>query len=409
MSDTRARHRHPRRATSRARAARRGVEAVAAVVSLVLFVGSAIAWYNYRALDSGIKSIHIDGLGGPVTPGDGGSGPARPAGKDQNILIVGDDSRAGLTAAEGRKLSTGTAQGTTSTDTLLLVHVPADGSRSTLISIPRDSYVDIPGHPRAKINAAYADGYYYTDGATTPAQRQAAGVDLLVATVKKLTGVPIDHYVQIGFAGFEKVVTAIGGIDVNLCHAVDDTVAYNREHGGNGGSGFVSPAGLHHLDPVRALQFVRQRHNLPGIGDDLGREKRQRYFLSAAFQQVLSARILLDPLKLNDTVQAIAGAFVKDDGFSLVSFAQQMASLSAGGITGATVPTGGAQDVSGVGSVLMVDPAKVQLAVHRAFYGSPAPSRTAAPSTSGPVRTTTPTAPIPHPSTSVPVTAHCVD
>lgn len=408
MPDTRARHRHPARATSRSRAVRRGIEAVAAIVSLVLFLGSAIAWYNYRALDSGITSIRVDGLGRGTAPAGGGaSGEPRPAGHDQNILIVGDDSRAGLTAAEGRKLSTGTGQGTTSTDTLLLVHVPADGSRSTLVSIPRDSYVDIPGHPKAKINAAYADGYYYTSSATTPAQRQTAGVDTLVATVKQLTGVPIDHYVQIGFAGFEKVVSAIGGIDVNLCHPVDDTVAFNRAHGILGGSGFVSSAGVHHLDPVQALQFVRQRHNLPGIGDDLGREKRQRYFLSAAFQRVLSARILLDPLKLNDTVRAIAGAFIKDDGFSLVSFAQQMASLSAGGISGTTIPVGVGRDVAGVGSVLPVDPAAVRRAVHRAFYGAPAPTRSAPSSTTS--SATASSTPAPRATTSAPVISHCVD
>jgi LCP family protein required for cell wall assembly len=348
---------------------RRSVKFIAATVSFVLLIGSGLAWYNYRTLETSIKSIRVDGLGG--APRSAASNQGRPMnGKDENILIVGDDSRAGLSKAEGRRLSTGTGNQTTSTDTILLVHVPADGSRATLISIPRDSYVTIPGHPKNKINAAYADGYYYTNSATTADERQTAGADLLVATVKVLTGVTINHYVQIGFAGFEKVVRAINGITVNLCHAVDDTVAYNRAHNQTGGSGFVSSAGIHHLDAVRSLQFVRQRHNLPGIGDDLGREKRQRYFLSAAFDQILSAGVLLNPIKLNNIVKAIGQSFVKDDGFSLQSFARQMANLSGNKIGGQTIPTTTGPDVPRVGSVLYVNPAKVQRFVHDAFGGA---------------------------------------
>ena len=194
----------------------------------------------------------------------------------------------------------------------MLVHVPADGSRATLISIPRDSYVDIPGHPSNKINAAYADGYYFSDAHGAEAQ-QAAGASTLVATVKKLTGVTIDHYVQVGFAGFVDIVRAIGDIPIDLCKSVDDTHAHNVADGETGGSGFKMSAGHHDLTPQQALEFVRQRHNIPGpVTDDLGRELRQRYFLSQAFKRILSANVLLNPVKLHDLINAVDGAFTFD-------------------------------------------------------------------------------------------------
>jgi LCP family protein required for cell wall assembly len=264
-----------------------------------------------------------------------------------------------------------------------LVHVPADGSKATLISIPRDSWVTIPGHPDAKINAAYADGYYYSGAHGTDAQ-QTAGASTLIATVKQLTGVSIDHYVQVGFAGFVEIVRAIGTIPVNMCRSVDDTHAYNVSHGESGGSGFDMSAGHHDLTPLQALEFVRQRHNIPGpVSDDLGRELRQRYFLSAAFKKILSVGTLLDPLKLRKLVSAVDDAFTFDTNFDILKLAEQMINLSAGNIVGRSIPNDGSFVVGDPAQdALKVDTAEVQKVVRSDFYGAAAPSRNGSP---GPV------------------------
>lgn len=343
---------------------------VAVLLSVCCLAASAWGWYNFRQLNSHERLISIGGLGEPAGRGGGTAVATQVDGTAQNILVVGIDSRAGLTAAQRRYLKVGN-DSSTSTDTIMLVHVPADGSTATLISIPRDSWVHIPGFQDNKINAAYADGYYLSHARGTAAQ-QAAGASLLVATVKKLTGVPIDHYVQVGFGGFEQIVQAIGDIPINLCRSVDDTHAYNVAHGENGGSGFHMSAGHHNLDPQQALEFVRQRHNIPGkITDDLGRELRQRYFLSAAFKRILSAGVLFNPVKLHNLVAAVDGAFTFDNqGFDLTKFAEQMTSLSAGHIVGRSIPTDGAITVNGQ-DALKVVPSQVRKAVHDAFYGSP--------------------------------------
>jgi LCP family protein required for cell wall assembly len=346
---------------------------LAAATSFTLLLGFGYGWYSYRSLNSGLQKFHLSNLGKPANS----AGPAQPrSGKEQNILIVGLDSRDGLSAQERRLLSVGNAN-SLSTDTIMVIHVPADGSRATMISIPRDSYVEIPGGFRKnKINAAYADGYTYAPSGSSEKQKQAAGANTLVGAVSKLTGLTIDHYVQVGFGGFYTITKAIGSIPVTLCAATDDTHAYNEAHGlGSVGSDFKMSAGPHDLNPVQALEFVRQRHNLKG--EDLAREQRQRYFLAAAFKKIASAGVLLDPGKLQNLIKAITGAFyVDDNGFSLLDLANQMADLSANKITGYTIPTDGTGNAP-VGSVVFVNPAKVQRFVLEKLNPTSAPSRPA--------------------------------
>ncbi len=335
-----------------------------ALVSCALLLASGWAWYNFAALKRNTHVVDVQGIRG---------GAERPRGTAQNILIVGYDSRDGLTPAQIRELKVGHDK-SYSTDTLMLVHVPADGSKATLISIPRDSWVHIPGFQDGKINAAYADGYY-NSGAKGEAAQQKAGSSTLVATVKQLTGEAIDHYVQVGFAGFVEIVAAIGKIPVTLCHDVDDTHAYNVAHNEDGGSGFKMSAGHHDLTPDQALEFVRQRHNIPGkIPDDLGRELRQRYFLSAAFNRILSAHTLLDPFALRALMNAVTDTFTLDRHFELTDFADQMADLTAGNIVGRSIPTEGSLYVDHQ-DAFKVDPAHVHRVVEDAFHPKPAPHR----------------------------------
>jgi cell envelope-related function transcriptional attenuator common domain len=383
----RGRHSHPRRGLRRS--VGRVVQFLAGLLSLTVLLGFGYGWYEYRSLNAGLHRVHLSNLAQATTPKPT-PGSHHVDGVEQNILVVGMDSRAGLSRAEERLLSVG-SDVSLSTDTIMIIHIPADGSKATLISIPRDSYVDIPGgYLKNKINAAYADVYPNTTG--TAAQKEAAGMNELIATVHELTGLSINHYVQVGFGGFYTIAKAIHGIPVDLCQATDDTIAHNIAEGnGQVGSNFKMSAGEHDLTPVQALEFVRQRHNLKG--GDLGREARQRYFIKAAFAKMETAGVLLNPSELSNLINAVTGAFVVDDGFSILDLANQMSDLSAGNIVGYTIPTEGSSTVNIDGQnedVELVDPSKVRAAVaadiagHPAVKASPHPSSSsAAPSTAG--------------------------
>jgi len=384
---------------------------VIAAISTVLLLVIGYAWYNYTALNNNVQTLKLSGLG-EATPTGTASGTA-PAGVQhvdgtaQNILIVGIDSRAGLSSAEKRLLKVGQNDQSTSTDTIMIVHVPANGKRAKLLSIPRDTWVNIDGFSPAKINAAYADGYY-NSGAQTTADAERLGAQKLLNTVKELTGVTIDHYVEVGFEGFYEIAKAIGGIDVDLCQSVDDTHQHNVSIGEDGGSGFVMSAGEHHLNAVQSLEFVRQRHNIPGpITDDFGREQRQRYFLSAAFKKVLSAGVLLNPLKFHSLINAVDNAFTISPEFNIESFAEQMSDLSAGNITGKTIPT--TSEMIDGQDALAVNVAQVQKFVHNFFYRpAPKPTPTTSGSTSSSSSSSSSGSPSGSPSSSDSTTPSCI-
>jgi LCP family protein required for cell wall assembly len=204
-----------------------------------------------------------------------------------------------------------------------------------------------------KLNSAYADAYNHASGSAD--QKRAAGADLLVQTVSDLTGLTIDHYVQVSLMGFYDIANAIGGIPVNLCHAVDDTHAYNVAHGQDGGSGFKMSAGKHTLNAVQSLEFVRQRHWLP-LGD-IDRVRRQQYFLTAAFRKVANIGFLFKLAKLGN---ALERNVYMDKGLNLIDLAHQMENLSANNIVGKTIPFVRFWHNSPVGDVEVVKPAYIR-------------------------------------------------
>lgn len=316
------------------------------ILSVSLLVLAGYEWYTFRDINNKVTRLSLAHVGAAPT------GKPVDDGKDMNILLVGNDDRSNMTLAEVRKLKVGRDGGSLSTDTMMIVHVPADGTKATLISLPRDAYVHIPGHGMNKLNAAYAFGYNRAHGSND--QRRAAGADLLVQTVSDLTGLTLDHYVQVSLMGFYDIANAIGGIPVNLCHAVDDTVAYNRSIGSDGGSGFKMSAGKHTLNALQALEFVRQRHNLP-LGD-LDRVRRQQYFLTAAFRKVASIGFLFKLARLGGALER--NVFM-DKGLNLIDLAHQMENLSANNIVGKTIPFQRFQTVD-VGSVEIISPARVR-------------------------------------------------
>lgn len=203
-------------------------------------------------------------------------------------LLVGSDSREGLTSAQRRELHTGAAAGKR-TDTMMLVHIPAGSGSPVLVSLPRDSYVPIPGHGSNKLNAAYAIG----------------GPKLLARTVEQVTGIRLDHYAEIGFGGFAGMVDALGGVELCPRKAIRDAKAH-----------IDLPAGCQELDGVTALGYVRARY-FDGRGD-IGRMERQQEFMAALMKRATTVGTLANPFALKALADASLAAVEFDEGFGLL-------------------------------------------------------------------------------------------
>jgi LCP family protein required for cell wall assembly len=324
-------------------------------------------------------------------PSVGGASNTDIDGKDQNLLVIGNDDRSTMTDKEIRQLKTGWDGGSLATDTMIIVHVPADGSKATLISLPRDSYVKIPGYGVDKLNSAYASAYAATKGSTDA--KRAAGANLLIRTITNLTGLTIDHFLQVDLIGFYRISNALGGVSVNLCHAVDDP-QYSH---------LVMSAGKHTIEGVQALEFVRQRHGLPH--GDIDRTARQRYFLTAAFRKIATAGTLLNSRKLANLVSAVDKSIYVDRTFSLASLIKQMSNLSANNIVGYSIPYEGYATVD-VGSVVVVNPAKVKVFVDKLIHAGTPPASTARDASADQSRSPSPspsTSPLPKAAAPAPV------
>jgi LCP family protein required for cell wall assembly len=301
---------------------------LAAAAAAVLLIGGAAGLFfeRQRAYDQNIQ--RIPGAF-PAEPGR----PARAPGRAQNWLLVGSD-RPTDQATTGRDAAEPLWRyGAQRADTIMLVHLPADRRRAYLVSIPRDAWVPIQGHGNAKLNAAFSFG----------------GPPLLIATLERLTGVRVDHFAILDFQGFRSMTDALGGVDVRVARTVRDPTR-----------NVVWPAGTHHLDGARALDFVRQRHNLPG--GDLGRIKRQQAFLKALASRVVDRGTLANPLKLNALLEASTKAVSVDESLTisrLRSLALQFRSVRAGALVFLTVPVAGTGP-EGRQSVVYLDRAKGQ-------------------------------------------------
>lgn len=269
----------------------------------------------------------------------------RPASGDgTNYLIVGSDSREGMSAEEKKKLHTGSADGKR-TDSMMILH---DGSNGpTLISLPRDSNVTIPSFRgsesgkmfpntgrQTKLNAAYAED----------------GPELLVRTVEFNTGLHIDHYVEIGFAGFANIVDAIGGVELDIPKAFKDKK-----------SGADFQAGKQTLDGEQALAFVRTRYAF--ANSDLDRTKNQQKFLAALASQTATPGTILNPFAFYPTMSAGLDTVIVDKDMSLWSLGQMffaMKGVTGGDGTSMNMPISGS-----VGGNLVWDKAKVKELVNQ--------------------------------------------
>ncbi|WP_025352437.1 LCP family protein [Nocardia nova] len=330
---------------------------LAVAAAAVVFIVTGFGWHSVDSLVSGIERIGNLGLGG----GHDGA---------VDILMVGIDSRTDahgnpLSDQERAMLHAGDEVGT-NTDTIVLIRVPNDGSSATAISVPRDSYVDIPGLGKGKINSAY--------GATKEAARQKladqglsdsqieekstqAGRQALIKSVANLTGITVDHYAEVGLLGFVLLTDAVGGVQVCLNNPVDEPL-----------SGADFPAGEQRLSGPQALSFVRQRHDLPR--GDIDRIVRQQVFMASLVNQSLNAKILANPGKLRELSDAVGRTIVLDKGWDVVSFMHQLQDLSGGKVNFETIPVQNLDATTSDGeSVVKVDPKAVKSFVAAAVGG----------------------------------------
>ncbi|MGH3319096.1 MAG: LCP family protein [Streptosporangiaceae bacterium] len=284
------------------------------VISLVIVLGATALWslgsYALGRID------RVDAFGGlDHRPGSDASGA-------MNILLVGSDRREGIPASALRRLHLGDDAGRRS-DTMILAHVSRDRGRVVLVSLPRDSWVTIPAHRTAdgkrvgpdknKLNAAYAYG----------------GPRLLVSTVEHATGLRVDHYVEVNFLGFVKVINALGGVDVCTPSSIHDPK-----------SGLTLPAGRSHLSGVQGLEYVRARKSI-GDGSDLGRIQRQQKFLAAMVQRATSSGTMLNPVRFTHFLNAALSTVRADRAFStsdMRDLALGLRDVSPGNIRFLTVP-----------------------------------------------------------------------
>jgi LCP family protein required for cell wall assembly len=238
-----------------------------------------------------------------------------------NWLIAGDDSRNGISRTERATLHLG-ADGANASDSLLLLHMGS--GKPVLISIPRDSYVPIPGHGENKINAALAFG----------------GPALLIETVEQVTGLRIDHYMGIGFGGLADVVNKVGGVRICVKSAIP----------ADSYSGFKGlAAGCHTLGGTQAIAFVRDRHSF--ATSDLQRIQDQRAFLSALLSKATSPGVYLNPFTALPFGSAAASSVSVDKGTSLYDLIQVAQALRAP--TSGTVPIANAAYQTSAGEAVL--------------------------------------------------------
>jgi LCP family protein required for cell wall assembly len=283
-------------ASSRKARQRRAFLIASAIVSgLVLFVAGA-GW----ALTG-----YINHMVGRVNAGTTSAA----AGAPLNILLVGVDRRNGLSMKEIRELHVGRVEGTINTDTMMLAHVSPARHQVTVVSLPRDSWVDIPGHGMNKINAAYGLG----------------GPQLMVKTVEQATGLVVNDYVEVNFLAFVKVVDALGGVNVCLPEALNDQ-----------SSGIHLSAGFHHLNGITALKYARDRHSFPL--QDLTRIKDQQHLVATEMSKLISSGTLANPLRMAGLLNAVLPALRVDKSLNVSALADELRGITAHDIAFTTVP-----------------------------------------------------------------------
>jgi LCP family protein required for cell wall assembly len=307
---------------------RRSARLLAGLSAGAILLSSGAGWATVRHYAGQVQ--RIDAFG------EQRDAPA--AGEPITFLVVGSDSREGLTDRQVRRLHTGWDVYGQRTDTMMLAHI-SRGGEVTVVSLPRDSLATIPaytdengeehGTSEEKLNSAYSYG----------------GAPLLVKTVEQTTGVPIDHYLEVNFAGFVKMVNALGGVDV--CVPADIYDAH---------SGLELPAGRSTLKGRDALAYVRARSFDPTA--DIGRMKRQQTFVGSMVHKAVSSEVLLDPTKATSFVDAMLSSMRVDqslDNAQVLELTRRLAKVDPSQVTFRTVPVVGERSMGTIGNVVVWD------------------------------------------------------
>lgn len=304
----------------------RVLKVVGLTLAGALAAGCAAAGWAYWHLNSNIKSVDIDSALGDnrpakVTPAPSASQEAPLPTEAVNILVLGSDSRSGK---ENQELGGGSSTGARS-DTAMVVHIDAGRTSATVASIPRDTLVTRPSCPLpdggstavaygAMFNSAYAVG----------------GPVCAVKTVESITNVRMDHYIEIDFSGFAKLVNAVGGVTVTTDEDIDDDDSHLH-----------LKAGPHHLDGRTALALARTRHGI-GDGSDLGRIGLQQKLVKALLEQISATDLLTSPAKLYSVADALTGSLTTDTGLDslteLMSLGESLKGLSSDQVKTVTMP-----------------------------------------------------------------------
>ncbi|WP_329531816.1 LCP family protein [Streptomyces sp. NBC_01450] len=274
---------------------------IALGLAVVLLGAGGTVWWMYESLNSNLSDVDIDKALGDDRP-------EKQPTSGQNLLVLGSDSRSGANAA----LNTGNVSGARS-DTALVVHIPEGRTRATAVSIPRDTLVtrpacttasgkELPAAKRVMFNSVYSLG----------------GPSCVVKTVESISGIRMDHYMEIDFAGFKDLVDALGGVTIKLDEAIKDSK-----------TGLDLTAGTHHLDGTDSLRLVRTRYGY-GDGSDLGRIGLQQKFMLAVLAEVKRQDVLGSPTKLYDIASSATKALTTDSALgSLTKLAKYGGSLKA--------------------------------------------------------------------------------
>ncbi|CAL9423284.1 Polyisoprenyl-teichoic acid--peptidoglycan teichoic acid transferase TagU [Streptomyces sp. enrichment culture] len=301
------------RAEGRSRRRRTGLVVMAWTAAGIVALGGSGAGYLYLKLNGNLRSVDIDQVLGTDRPDGAGNG-------SENVLVLGSDTRSGGNGKHG-----GGGDGTARSDTAMIVHVHRGHERASVVSIPRDTLVDRPActdtagrrHPAAHgamFNSAYSTG----------------GAACAVKTVESFTGLRMDHYLEIDFAGFEKLVDELGGVRVTTTEDIEDPDSH-----------LDLRAGTHRLDGEQALGLVRTRHGV-GDGSDLGRIQLQQAFVKALVGQVKDIGILTSPKKLYDLADTATRTVTTDSGLgsvnSLMAFAGGLKGIGASDLHMVTLP-----------------------------------------------------------------------
>jgi len=293
---------------------RKGVLIMAWTAAGIVALGGTGAGYVYFTLNGNIKSVDIDSVLGSDRPTkvDNGS---------ENILVLGSDTRSG----SNKKLGGGTDDGSARSDTAMVVHVYEGHKKASVVSIPRDTVIKRPECTDTKgVEHDAASGVMFNSAYST------GGAACAVKTVESLSGIRMDHYLEVDFSGFQKLVDELGGVEVTTSKAINDPDSH-----------LDLKAGTHQLDGEQALGLVRTRHGV-GDGSDLGRIQLQQAFIKALINQVKHVDLFGNPKNLYNLADTATNTVTTDSDLgsvkSLMSFASGLKGISSSNMKMVTMP-----------------------------------------------------------------------